>query len=116
MKTYQGIRTAGVTLVTVTTPAGVKDLPMTATGRRHSPGGFEWGYEGSGPAALAHAIVADAIGPERADYLYQGFKRDHVAGFACDSWELSEATLQAWLAKYGEEIACPDRPATGPKA
>ena len=32
--------------------------------RNHSPDGFEWGYGGSGPAQLALAILADAVGPE----------------------------------------------------
>lgn len=30
----------------------------------HSPGGFEWGYEGSGPADLALSLCADILGPE----------------------------------------------------
>jgi len=35
--------------------------------RRHSPDGFNWGYEGSGPAQLALALLADYLGrPETA--------------------------------------------------
>jgi len=41
----------------------------------HSPTGFEWGYPGSGPAQLALAILADALGNDRrAVRLHQPFK------------------------------------------
>ena len=30
----------------------------------HSPGGFEWGYGGSGPFDLARSIVGDFLGTE----------------------------------------------------
>lgn len=41
----------------------------------HSPTGFAWGFSGSGPAQLALAILADALGDDaRALRLHQGFK------------------------------------------
>jgi Family of unknown function (DUF6166) len=58
----------------------------------HSPSGFEWGYQGSGPAELARCILLDFYGvtPEkRGSYFdptpgelpvsYQEFKRDFIA-------------------------------------
>jgi hypothetical protein len=41
----------------------------------HSPTGFNWGYGGSGPAQLALAILADALGNDKAALaLHQAFK------------------------------------------
>lgn len=48
--------------------------------RNHSPGGFNWGYGGSGPAQLALAICADALGnDELARELYQPYKWKVIA-------------------------------------
>ncbi len=48
--------------------------------RRHSPDGFAWGYEGSGPAQLSLAILADFLGNDyRALRLYQDFKFRMIA-------------------------------------
>jgi hypothetical protein len=56
----------------------------------HSPGGFEWGYWGSGPAQLALAILADHLGDdERAVRLHQDFKRVVVAMLPRESWALT---------------------------
>lgn len=66
-KIYRGLRTgapgeATVVVVEVLDQFGnterVYDLPHKV---RHSPSGFEWGYEGSGPAELARCIVIDAL-------------------------------------------------------
>lgn len=47
----------------------------------HSPTGFNWGYNGSGPAQLALALLADALGDDQlAITLYQPFKNAFVAG------------------------------------
>jgi hypothetical protein len=46
----------------------------------HSPTGFSWGYGGSGPAQLAVALLADALGDDdRAIRLHQSFKFKVVA-------------------------------------
>lgn len=43
----------------------------------HSPDGFSWGYQGSGPAQLALAITLKL----RSSYKgYQEFKRNFIAG------------------------------------
>jgi len=64
----------------------------------HSPTGFEWGYQGSGPAQLALAILADALGDEDALRLYQEFKRQIVSrvprGLAW--WGITQDYIQIW--------------------
>ena len=42
----------------------------------HSPDGFAWGYEGSGPAQLALAIMLELNDSPDG---YQSFKRRHIA-------------------------------------
>jgi Family of unknown function (DUF6166) len=57
----------------------------------HSPTGFEWGYGGSGPAQLALALIADALGDDQlALRLHQKFKWMVVAGLPKDHWRLTE--------------------------
>lgn len=52
--------------------------------RNHSPTGFAWGYNGSGPAQLALALLADHLDyPDNADRivaLYQQFKFRWICG------------------------------------
>ncbi len=46
----------------------------------HSPTGFMWGYGGSGPAQLALALAADALGDDqRAVRIHQRLKWDRIA-------------------------------------
>lgn len=53
---------ASVTVTVVTaTGTEVRSLPLRLDLARHSPTGPEWAYEGSGPAQLALAILADAL-------------------------------------------------------
>lgn len=56
----------------------------------HSPTGFEWGYGGSGPAQLALAILADALGDDKlAVRLHQLFKWRIVARLERDDdWHM----------------------------
>lgn len=81
----------------------------------HSPAGMEWGYEGSGPADLALAILVDHLrehpprtgwlagepfarwaARSQAFYHHHPFKRTFVAQFA-EHWELTDADITAWL-------------------
>ena len=71
----------------------------------HSPGGFEWGYLGSGPAQLALALLADHFGvkpgqtrtPEgdRAIHLHQAFKSLIVAVLPHEGWTLTSAGIES---------------------
>lgn len=57
---------------------------------------FEWGYRGSGPAQLALAILADALGDDaRALALHQRFKEAVIAGLPRDAgWRLDIADVR----------------------
>jgi hypothetical protein len=79
MATYEGRRIDGDAVVTVD---GVL-LDARNDLRNHSPGGFSWGYAGSGPSQLALGILAHHFhqagdSPELADAkalaLYHDFK------------------------------------------
>ena len=70
------------------------DLPMCLDVRNHSPSGFAWGYEGSGPAQLALAILCNAVGVERAVPLYQMFKRAVVSHWPQEgNWSITRADI-----------------------
>lgn len=43
--------------------------------KRHSPTGFSWGYEGSGPAELARCLLIDALGDRAKCGSCSGFGR-----------------------------------------
>lgn len=72
----------------------------------HSPTGFEWGYGGSGPAQLALAILADALGDDNAALrLHQRFKFKVIGALKRDSpWLLTEKQVLAAV----KEIICND--------
>lgn len=61
---------------------------------------FNWGYQGSGPAQLALAILMDALGPSqrrRAVALHQEFKRAFVARWdGVHGWDISAREVIAW--------------------
>ena len=64
--------------------------------RNHSPDGFAWGYNGSGPSQLALALCADALGDdERAARIYHAFKFRHVGAMTSDSFKMSQAEIVA---------------------
>lgn len=97
MKTYCGGRSLAGAVVTVDgTPLDPRyDL------RRLSAIGFEWTYEGAGPAQLALALLADHLGDDnRALALYDRFMRGVVADLD-NSWELSSTDIDAALAELG---------------
>jgi len=74
MKLYQGNtrESDGEHVVTVD---GTRELPLRLELANHSPTGFAWGYNGSGPAQLALAICADVLGDDQqALAVYQEFK------------------------------------------
>jgi hypothetical protein len=68
-KTYIGTphreSVSGQSLVTVCDGQKSKPLPLRLDLFNHSPTGFSWGYGGSGPAQLAVALLADALGDDR---------------------------------------------------
>jgi hypothetical protein len=72
--------------------------------REHSPTGFEWGYEGSGPAQLALALLADHLADDdKACELYQEFKRRIVARLPRGQWSLVSEQIEAAIKSFQEE-------------
>lgn len=66
---------------------------------RHSPGGFDWDYTGSGPAQLACALLLDYYDDESvAHQHYIQFRDTVVSKLACagpdNCWHLTSDTLR----------------------
>lgn len=107
MKTYRGLYLNGKISVSVCTDGPtvkvVHELDPGPSQKlwNHSPDGFNWGYEGSGPAQLALALLLDHThNKDLAVRLHQLFKRDVIARLPQRSdWELSAEQIEAWLAK-----------------
>jgi len=97
MKTYVGGRSLAGAEVTV----DGAPLDPRYDLKRLSPTGFEWTYEGNGPAQLALALLADHLGDDaRALALYQPFMRAVVADLD-NSWELTSTEIDVALRALG---------------
>ncbi|HYU12759.1 MAG TPA: DUF6166 domain-containing protein [Stellaceae bacterium] len=95
MKTYRGGRSLDGALVTV----DGRPLPTRYDLKRLSSTGFEWTYEGAGPAQLALALLADHLGDDaQALALCEPFMQRVVAELD-NSWELTSAEIDAALAE-----------------
>ncbi len=93
MKTYEGARGLDGAIVTV----DGQRLPARHDLRRLSAAGFEWTYEGAGPAQLALALLADHLGDDAAALrYYERFMRDVVAHLD-NAWRLTSADIDAAL-------------------
>src|ERR1700750_2839999 len=94
-KLYHGLRTDKGCIVSVEYGKDASLLPMRLDLENHSPTGAEWGYTGSGPAQLALALLADALGDgERAQHLYQDFKLKVVSRIPHEGWTLTEDEIR----------------------
>jgi hypothetical protein len=97
VKHYAGGRSLAGAVVTVDGAA----LDPRYDLRRLSPTGFEWTYEGAGPAQLALALLADHLGDDaRALALHDAFMRAVVAELD-NSWELTSADIDQFLRDGG---------------
>jgi hypothetical protein len=97
VKTYVGGRSLAGAEVTV----DGKPLDPRYDLKRLSPTGFEWTYEGNGPAQLSLALLADHLGDDaRALALYEPFMRAVVAELD-NSWELTSAEIDAAIKTIG---------------
>ena len=106
MKLYEGIRTENEAKVTV----DGRPLDMRLDLRLHADRP-EWGYAGSGPAQLALALLADAIGDDEAMEHHQKFKRTVVAGLERERWSLTQAEIRSWIGKLlATDVAAEGRP------
>lgn len=93
MRIYMGFRVGGMCHVfswSARAPGKPARLDMRLDLRNHSPAGFEWGYEGSGPAQLALALAAHVLtDDQRALRVYQSLKRQVVSHFERNCWALT---------------------------
>lgn len=118
-----GVRDEGTRKCRVTIGALYGDVQALQHLVHHSPDGFEWGYAGSGPADLALAILAAAIGPEtetvrifggtvgaRAFRHHQIFKNNVVAGLHPATWQMTIGDVRRWLAVQEQLAAAPMSP------
>ena len=95
MKTYEGWRDLDGANVTV----DGKPLPPRRDLKTLSKAGFEWTYEGAGPAQLALALLADHLGDDAAALRhYERFMREVVADLD-NAWRLTSADIDAALAR-----------------
>ncbi len=93
MKIYEGARGLDGAVVTV----DGRPLSPRFDLRRLSKAGFEWTYEGAGPAQLALALLADHFGDDRAALRdYERFMREVVAHLD-NAWRLSAADIDEAL-------------------
>ena len=95
MKTYEGWRDLDGANVTV----DGKPLPPRLDLKTLSKAGFEWTYEGAGPAQLALALLADHLGDDAAALRhYERFMREVVADLD-NAWRLTSADIDAALTR-----------------
>ncbi len=95
MKRYTGSRTMDGIRVEVDGAPLDERLDL----EKFSNSGFEWTYEGAGPAQLALALLADHLGDDqRALALCDAFMRDVVANLEND-WEITGAEIDEALAR-----------------
>jgi hypothetical protein len=95
MKVYEGGRSLAGAVVTVD---GHKLDPRFDL-KRLSPAGFEWTYEGAGPAQLALALLADhLVDDQKALRLHEPFMRAVIADLD-NSWRLTSADIDEALAR-----------------
>lgn len=110
MKSYKGRRIPGKCVVTKNNGQMLK---MRLDIVNHSPTGPEWGFEGSGPAQLALAILMDFFGDDKrqmVEEVYQSFKSDVIAKLPKDEWEITDHAVIDWYKSFlKEEMAtrCP---------
>lgn len=92
-----------------------RPLLMSSAGRQASPSGFSWGYLGSGPYALADAILSDHRGHPTERPLAQRFKEEVVAKWPRPHpFVLVRSDVASWLetatrpeASHGPGLSAP---------
>ena len=109
MKVYTGI--AATREVRVQGPHGDMRLDEYFEVYNHSPDGFNWSYNGSGPAQLALAILVDLFGNhEEALAVYQQFKEQVIAQLPAGDFRLEENQIWKVISQIrkGEPRVWPD--------
>lgn len=123
--TYKGKVVKYEGIVTITLPSGSEqDLPLYLAVANHSPTGFAWGYQGSGPTQLALALCLHALSSNeesnksnwaptldqptinRAQLVYQEFKRRKIANIDIDSsWEMTQEEIIAEIIDIEAQVS-----------
>lgn len=100
MRSYTGERAPdGTVRVRVVQGGSARPLEHPV---RHAPGGFDYGYDGSGPANLARSILADYLGYAPKWRLYRAFLHQFIVPLERSApWTISEAEIGAWLVIVG---------------
>jgi len=94
MKNYKGSREGYAVLVTV----DLFPLNPRIDLWDYTPNGFEWGYDGRGPAQLALALLADCLGDDmEALRLHGDFKQAALVNLHFDQWTFSENEIRKLL-------------------
>src|SRR5574343_345064 len=99
-KVYVGQITSNSEQIIFKMVDGVKHhLPDYLHIKNHSPTGFSWGYNGSGPAQLALALLCDATNDVKlAERYYLRYKVDVVARLpSTEEFSISEEEINKWL-------------------
>jgi hypothetical protein len=73
-----------------------KPIAKRLSWRNHSTTGFEWGFQGSGPAQLALAMLAHVFDKQFALEHYQCFKREKIAMIEGDEWYMEFDEMREW--------------------
>jgi hypothetical protein len=90
---YEGVRTAESCKVVRWRGSKKAFLPRRLGVRNHSPAGFNWGYNGSGPAQLALALCLEVVPESDALKVYQSFKFSHVGRWSVQRWTMTYEVL-----------------------
>jgi hypothetical protein len=101
-KIYIGDNLTKKVIVHLNNKLSVYDLRATNHLMNHSPGGFYWGYNGSGPAQLALSILQDHFNnDEKALKYYQDFKNDIIAKLDKKRvFTLTSNQINEWFRKH----------------
>jgi hypothetical protein len=102
MKSYSGSRGANrvvrVFVMEDGQPAHILDPAPSQLLWNHSPDGFEYGYDGSGPSQLALAILLDYTSDDiLALASYQEFKWRVIAKLSGNYWEIPGTVIDDFL-------------------
>jgi hypothetical protein len=84
-----------------------RKLPLCLEIMNHSPGGFGWGYSGSGPAQLALAILYDTTGDkDLAFQFHQHYKEEVIAKLnPTAEWEIEQDSVKEWVGLKQAQLA-----------
>lgn len=79
---------------------GIDGAPMTNIAHKllmHSPSGYEWGFNGKGPADLALNILLQFARADVAIRLHQQFKQDFLVKLPKDGGKINGLAITKWV-------------------